>query len=293
MLDQRRELGQHPVEGVVALSHDGQQSIGGIDGVGDVVTLLVQLIGERVQPIQELMDLIGAAGQQVVELGLDGLQVLDATTVQDRRDTRQHPFGGRERRAVLQRDGVAVAQQLRRRIRRRVQLHVLAAQQAGLTDLGQRVLRQLDVGLQIERQRRDPVLQLDRADPSDKHVGHPHAAVDVERQRIRHLHVDRHLVRSGARAAGQRNVRDALPRPARAQHQRDHHERERAAGDTAPLTHAHHPPASAGRAGPAGAAGAGPDSGDPPGSPGITPGAGTGGGPGCTYHGGGSGLFSL
>ena len=80
--------------------------------------------------------------------------------------------------------------------------------------------RQLEVGLQIERQRRDPVLQLDLAHPADKHVGHPDAAVDVERQRIRHLHVDRHLVRSGAGTTRQRHVRDALPRPARAQHQR-------------------------------------------------------------------------
>ena len=91
---------------------------------------------------------------------------------------------------------------------------MLATQQAGLADLGERVHRQLDAAIEIQRQRRDPVLQLDLLDPANKDIGDAHAAVDVERQRIRHLHVDRHRLRSSAGPTRQRNIRDALPRPA-------------------------------------------------------------------------------
>ena len=54
MLDQRREFGQHLIQRVVALRHDRQQPVGGIDGAGDVLGLLVQLVGERVELVQEL-----------------------------------------------------------------------------------------------------------------------------------------------------------------------------------------------------------------------------------------------
>ncbi len=100
-----------------------------------------------------------------------------------------------------------------------------------------------------------PVLQLDRAHPADIDVGDPNAAVDVERQRIRHLDVDRHLVRPGAGPTRQRHVRNAAPAAAGGQHDRDRQQADGTACDAAPLTRAHQPPpASAGSAGPAGAA---------------------------------------
>ena len=43
MLDQRREFGQHPIQDVGPAAHVGQQPVGGVDGMGDVVALLVQL----------------------------------------------------------------------------------------------------------------------------------------------------------------------------------------------------------------------------------------------------------
>ena len=67
--------------------------------------LLVELIGERVQLAQEVADLFGIAGQDVVDLGLHHFQVRDAAAVQHGGDAGQRAFGGRERRRVLQRDG--------------------------------------------------------------------------------------------------------------------------------------------------------------------------------------------
>ena len=178
-----------------------------------------------------------------------------------------------------------------------VQLHVLGAQQAGLADLGQRVDGQLDVRLQVKRQRRDPVLQLDRPHAADVDVGDPDPAIDVERQRVRHLHVDGHACPGRCRdrpatarwrcpATTHTSSAPAQPRPMRRCDGRSALQRlitalllQRAAA--VPVVQ------------PAPVPGAGPDNAcDPPGSPGITPGAGPGGGPGCGYHGGGSGLFS-
>ena len=152
----------------------------------------------------------------------------------------------------------------------------------------------LTPGLQIQRQRRDPVLQLDRAHRADVDVGHPDPAVDVERQRVRHLHVDGVGAGPGARAAGHRHVRDAAPLP--------HELSTNAATSSASPAgrgeprirpvRMRSPAALSARSAPV-AAGAGRSRCGRRGcGPGITSGAGAGGGPGCGYHGGGSGLFS-
>ena len=139
------------------------------------------------------------------------------------------------------------------------------------------------------------------AHAADEHVGDPDPAVHVERQRVRHLDVDRHLVRPGARAAGQRHVRDALP-ATRRQHQPRRRQRDRRAAERTVSELTASRALLLQRAAVVLARGrgrrrcAGPGRGGamaPSGSPGITPGAGAGGGPGCGYHGGGSGLFSL
>jgi hypothetical protein len=54
VFDQWRELGENPVQCVVAAGHDRQQPVGRVDRAGDVVALLVQLVGERVKSAQEL-----------------------------------------------------------------------------------------------------------------------------------------------------------------------------------------------------------------------------------------------
>ena len=51
-------------------------------------------------------------------------------------------------------------------------------------------LGSLTLFVQAQRQRGDPVLQLDRPHRADEDVGHPHPAVAVDRQGVRHLHVD-------------------------------------------------------------------------------------------------------
>ena len=140
-----------------------QQPVGRVDGVGDVVALLVELGGKGVQLAEQRADLVGPPVDDVVDLVLHHLQVRDAPAAQDYRNAGQRLLGGRIRRRILQRDGVAVLQQLRRRVRRCGQLHVLGAQQAGLADLGGGVLRQLDALLHAQRQGGDPVLQLDGA----------------------------------------------------------------------------------------------------------------------------------
>ena len=115
-------------------------------------------------------------------------------------------------RRVLQRDGVAVPQRLRRRVRRRGPAR-RAAKPSRLVwpILAVAFSGSLTPGSQVQRQGGDPVLQLDRTHRADVDVGHPHPAVDVERQRVRHLHVDRHVVRARARAARHRHVGDAAP----------------------------------------------------------------------------------
>ena len=61
MLGQRRQFGQQPIQRVVVLGDDRQQSVRRVDRVGDVVGLLVQLVGERVQLAQEVADLVRPA----------------------------------------------------------------------------------------------------------------------------------------------------------------------------------------------------------------------------------------
>ena len=63
------------------------------------------------------------------------VEVRDAATAEDHREAGQRLFDGGIGRGVHQRDGVAVVQQLRRRVGRRGQLDMLRAQQAGLADL--------------------------------------------------------------------------------------------------------------------------------------------------------------
>ena len=141
MLDQRRNVGEQPVQRVVVVRDDGQQVIGRIDCAGEVVALTVQFGGECVQPLEEFADLIDVAVKDVEDLGLNHVEVRDATTIEDYRDAGQRPFDGGVGRGVRQADGVAALQRLRRRIARRGQLDVLRAQQAGLADLRGRVRR--------------------------------------------------------------------------------------------------------------------------------------------------------
>ena len=228
--------------------------------------------------------------------------------VQDRADARQHPFRGGERRRVLQRDGVAALQQLTRRIRRRVEFHVLAEPSSDWSGRSPRVVfdGSFRSGLDVQRQRGDPVLQLDLAHAADEHVGDPDPAVDVERQRIRHLDVDRHLVRAGAGPPG--NGTFAMPchpqdvsttaiiasaetrlasRPTRSRVIARVRSSRKLIGPATCLSgqrRARRRGAGARRRPCRGCEA-------PTGSPGITSGAGAGGGPGCGYHGGGSGLF--
>ena len=113
MLDQGRKFGKHPVERVVAIHHDVEQPISRIDGARQVLALLVELVGEDVEPTEEVADLLGPSRQQVVDLSLNHLEVRDAAAGEDGGDARQHSLGGRERRGVLQWDRIAVAQLLR------------------------------------------------------------------------------------------------------------------------------------------------------------------------------------
>jgi len=53
MLDQRREVGQHPVDDVIAVTDIGQQPVRRVDRVGDVVALQVGLLDEGVQLAEE------------------------------------------------------------------------------------------------------------------------------------------------------------------------------------------------------------------------------------------------
>ena len=103
---------------------------------------------------------------------------------------------------------------------------------AGLADLGDRVLRQLDALVHAQRQRGHPVLQVDRADRTDGHVGNHHLAVAVDRQRVRHLHIDGVGPGPAARTARNRDVGDAPP-PTRAQHHRDDQQHQRLPGAAA------------------------------------------------------------
>ena len=104
----------------------GQQPVGGVDGVGNVVALLVELVDKGVQLAKEIAGLAGAP--DVVQLVLDHLEVRDAAAAQHQGQAGQCLLNGRVRRRILQRNGVAVFQQLRRRVRRRGQLHVLRTQ---------------------------------------------------------------------------------------------------------------------------------------------------------------------
>ena len=203
----------------------------------------------------------------------------------DHRQAGQRLLGARIGGRVLQRDGVAVLQELRRRVGRRGQLDVLRTEQAGLPDLGGGVFRQLDVLVQAQREGGHPVLELDLADRADEDIGHHDPAVAVDGQGVRHLHVDGVGAGPDARTAGQRDVRDAVP-AARAQHRRGHQQHQTLPGPVADLDHRslHWPPpagadaASAGNGAPGAAAGGGPDTGAGATGPGITSGPGGGGG---------------
>ena len=78
MLDQRWEFGENLVQGVRAVTHIGQQPVGGIDDVADVVALLVQFAGESVQLAEKLSDLVGTPGQNPLDLVLQDLEIREA-----------------------------------------------------------------------------------------------------------------------------------------------------------------------------------------------------------------------
>lgn len=109
MRDQRRQFGERRVDDVVARSKDLQQAVGGVQGAGDAVALSVEFGDEGVEPAEELPDLFGAAGEQLVELGRDGVEVGDAAATHDGGDAGQGPLRCRECRGARQRNGVAGA----------------------------------------------------------------------------------------------------------------------------------------------------------------------------------------
>ena len=84
MLDQRREFGEHPIERVVAVRHDRQQLVGGIDGAGDVVALLGSVGGEGVQLAEEVADLVARPSRMLMTSVWMHFEVRDAAATQDR-----------------------------------------------------------------------------------------------------------------------------------------------------------------------------------------------------------------
>ena len=83
MFDQRRDVGQHSIQDIRPATHIHQQPVGGVDGVGDVIALLVELASEGVQLAQEGPDLVPSPVHDVVDLVLQHFQVGDAATAQD------------------------------------------------------------------------------------------------------------------------------------------------------------------------------------------------------------------
>src|SRR6202000_1511442 len=108
MLEQRLDAGQHAFQDVVPTTHVNQQPVGGVDRVGDVVALLVELGGEGVQLAQEGPDLAAPPVGDVEDLVLQDFQVRDPATVQDQRQTGQRLLDRGKRGRVLQWNGVAV-----------------------------------------------------------------------------------------------------------------------------------------------------------------------------------------
>ena len=298
MIDQRREFGEHPIEGVGSGARVRQQPVGGVDGVDDVVALRVQLAREGVQLAEEIPDLMGTPGQDLVDLVLDDLEVRNAAAAQHHGQAGERLLGRGIGRRVVQRDGVAGLELLWRRIWRCGQFDVLRTQQAGLADLGGGVLRKPDALVQVHGQRGDPVLQVDRTDRADEDVGHQDSAIAVQRHGVWHLNKDLVGARAAAGPTGQRDVGDAAPVPAGGQHHRGGQQRQRLPGLAAHQPHHSHrlsvrlaPRAYRARRaphwpGPGGASAA------PSGRSGGGGGGGAGDGKGCGYHGGGSGLFS-
>ena len=97
----------------------------------------------------------------VVELGEDGLELADATAVEQQREGAEDLFDLRVAAGAVQADDVAVRQLACARFLGVLELDELLAQKAGLTDLGPGVVRKLDVPWDLDRDLGDVALELD------------------------------------------------------------------------------------------------------------------------------------
>src|SRR6266545_4277787 len=218
----------HGIEGLrdraPFLGQSCREPIQGVDRLDDVLLLVVQATDERVQLVQRVLDPGLATLQRVADLLADGLQVGQTAAVEQQRHGSQHFLDLDTSLGTRDRDDVAVAElALRLLLLRRLEGYELLAQQAGLAQRGERVVRQLHPLLDAQLHPGGPTVQPDPLHAADRHV------VDLDRcfgdqvEYVGELHRDRVVVASRSTAGEWDRRRDLFA--AAGQREHDHHGR--------------------------------------------------------------------
>ena len=145
-----RQLLERLVDVALLLARGDREPVEGLDRVDDLRLVGVEGPGEGVDLGEHRADVVLAAGDRLVELLGDGLELRHAAAVEDQAQRAEHLLDLRVAAAPLERDDLAVGERALRPGLGRRERDELLAEQAGLADLGDRVLGQLGVVAQLE-----------------------------------------------------------------------------------------------------------------------------------------------